>query len=746
MLAAVMRPPDALPLENHEAETTIEGVLERIVFANEADGWSVLRLARPGRRAQVTAVGNVFGVQPGETLRLAGRWVSDKKWGEQFEVSSFRSIVPSSVDGIERYLGSGLIRGLGKSLAKRVVEKFGAATLEIIENFPKRLREVEGIGPKRYQQILESWQEQREIQRVMVFLQSHGISTAHAVRIFKTYGAEAEAVVSENPYRLAADVFGIGFRTADVIAGNLGIPKDSPRRIEAGLVHLLREAADRGHVYLPATDLETAAANLLEAPPEPVQAGLDELARAADVVLVPIGGGERAVYLASLHDAESGLAAALRSLLEAPSSLPAIDAPRAIAWFEAREELTLAAKQRSAITMALASKVSILTGGPGTGKTTLLQGITQILDRKQCRILLAAPTGRAARRLAEATGREARTVHRLLEFDPVRQRFARGPDHPLEADLLIVDEASMLDVALARSTVEAVPIAGQLLLVGDVDQLPSVGPGRVLADLIASGALPVVRLDEIFRQAAESRIVVNAHHIRRGEMPQLRNPNEAASSRANPEARGDFFFIERQEPEEVLETLIHLVADRIPKGFGFDPAQEIQVLSPMNRGPLGVHNLNALLQEQLNPSGQEIPFGGRRLRLGDKVMQLKNNYQLEVANGDLGRIVDYDLEEQEIAVSFDGRRVSYAATELDELTLAYACSIHKSQGSEYPCVVVPVHMQHAIMLQRNLVYTALTRAKRLAVLIGQGKALALAVRNQDTRRRFTRLAERLASN
>lgn len=728
-------------------EETLEGVLERIVFADQDNAWSVLKLAVAGRRGQVTVVGNVLGVRPGETLRLAGRWVQDKKWGQQFKASSFKAVKPATLEGIERYLGSGLIRGVGKAMAQRLVAQFGAGTLEIIENHPERLRQVEGIGPKRCEQILEAWKEQRHIQRVMVFLQGHGVSTAYAIRIYKTYGPESETLVSENPYRLATDIHGIGFGTADAIAERLGVPRDSPRRAEAGLLHLLQQASDRGHLFLPKSRLLDEGQQLLEIPQSTLDASLKALIRRDQAVSEIVDsrdafsdtGDREAIFTTLLFRAEVALADSLMDLMKAPVEDPSIDIERALSHFEKREGLTLATQQRTAIEEALRSKVLVITGGPGTGKTTLLRGIVEILGRKGGKILLAAPTGRAARRLAEATGRDARTVHRLLEFDPSKGAFLRCASLHLEADLVIIDEASMLDTALARSLVEAVPPAGKLILVGDVDQLPSVGPGRVLADLINSGALAVVRLTEIFRQAESSRIVVNAHRVNRGEIP-LFERGERASQKG---PLSDFFFIPRQEPEELLETLIHLVTERIPRSFGFHPVEEIQVLAPMNRGLLGVHNLNAALQERLNPTGSPIPRSGGRLKVADKVMQLRNNYELEVFNGDLGRILSLDEEEEEISVDFEGRRVLYPLSDLDELAPAYACSIHKSQGSEYPCVVVPLHSQHFLLLQRNLLYTALTRAKKLAVLLGQPRALTTAVRNQDTRSRFTRLAQRL---
>jgi exodeoxyribonuclease V alpha subunit len=713
----------------------LEGALERVVFANEENAWSVVRLTVPGQGAPVTVVGNLLGVQPGENLRLSGEWITDPKYGRQFKVESYQTITPKTVGGIERYLGSGLIRGIGKVMASRLVAHFGIDTLEVIEHQPERLAEVGGIGPKRRGDIQKAWIEQREIKEVMVFLQSHGISTGHAIKIYKRYGAEAMAVLRQDPYRLATDIHGIGFQSADRIAASLGTAKTAPERLAAGVRHLLSEAADRGNVFLPRAKLIEEGQRLLDVEPGLLQGAVDALAGAGEVVLDSVPGApdeaREPVYSKALHAAETGVATRLRALLARPDLPFDIDPERAVAWFEKREALSLAPAQREAIRRGLTSKVLVITGGPGTGKTTLVRGILAILEKKGRTVLLAAPTGRAAKRLAEATGGTAATLHRLLEFDPRSRAFERNRDRPLGCDLLIVDEASMLDTVLAFHLLKAVPNGGRLIFVGDVDQLPSVGPGRLLGDLIRSGTIDVVRLKEIFRQAEQSAIVVNAHRINRGEMPKAASEGEA----------GDFFFIERKRPEDVLETVTELVAQRIPARFGLDPIEQIQVLSPMNRGSLGTQSLNAALRERLNPNGAQGPHG---LRVGDKVMQVRNNYDLEVWNGDIGRVVGIDEDEGKLKVEIDGRRVDYDAAALDELVLAYASTIHKSQGSEYPCVVVPLHSQHQIMLQRNLLYTALTRARRLAILVGESKALAAAVRNQRTSGRFTLLAERLS--
>ncbi len=718
---------------------TIEGAVDRIVYSNEENAWTVVRLAVRGR-GEVTAVGNLLGVQPGESLRLKGSWVKDRKWGKQFKAESYMTVKPETFTGIEKYLASGLVHGIGKELARRLVQHFGLDTLEVIDRAPGRLSEVQGIGKVRLERITKAWKEQREIRDVMVFLQSHGVSTNYAIKIYKLYGGEATARVRENPYRLAREVRGIGFKSADRIARHLEIAADSPQRAAAGVVHVLRQAADRGHVYLSRSQLLAATVELLDVATEIIEPALDRLIDDGELTAVtppesdPAASQQTpAIYMKPLEVAERGVAELFRALT-AQRTLPLeIDTDRALEWFQEQEKIELAWQQRQALRQAITCKLMVLTGGPGTGKTTLVKGIVRILSLKGLRIQLAAPTGRAAKRLAEATGLEAKTVHRLLEYNPRERAFSRDADQPLATDLLIVDEASMLDVTLTYHLLKAVPPRARLILVGDVDQLPSIGPGRVLADVIESGAVEVVRLTEIFRQALNSLIITNAHRVRIGEQPVLRPADD----------EGDFFFFERETPEAILGTVRRLVGERLPRSFSFDPGRDIQVLTPMQRGMLGAANLNAELQARLNPHGVGVTRAGRLLRIGDRVMQTRNNYDLDVFNGDVGHVERIDFDNDIATVDFDGRRVSYDFLELDELVLAYACSIHKSQGSEYPCVVIPLHTQHFTLLQRNLLYTALTRGRRLVIIVGSAKALEIAVTTEVSTRRSTLLAQRL---
>jgi len=683
----------------------------------------------------VTIVGSIPCPNPGETLRLKGEWTVDAKFGRQFRVESCLSVLPATITGIEKYLGSGLVKGIGPIMAKRVVGRFGLETLDIIEEIPEKLLEVEGIGPIRAERINKAWQEQKEVREVMVFLQGHGVSSTYAVKIYKAYGDKSVSVVKENPYRLALDISGIGFKTADRIARNMGIDPGSQIRAEAGIIHVLSELVDEGHVYYPQEKLIDTAASLLEVNRDVLETALTALVEQHRVV-VDEQQDDRAVYLTPLHVAEVNVARRLETLINSPRQLIQIDVEMAIQWVQRTIGMDLAEMQKEAIRKAVASKVLVLTGGPGTGKTTLLNCIIRILERKRQHILLASPTGRAARRLAEVTGREAKTIHRLLEYSPSEGGFKRNEENPLEADLVIIDEASMVDILLMNHLLKAVPPMATLLLVGDIDQLPSVGPGNMLKDVIASGRVETVRLTEVFRQAQESMIVVNAHRVNRGEFPVVRPPEGK---------RSDFYFIERDDAGKALDMVKDLCARRLPRSFRFDPFDDIQVMTPMHKGVVGVANLNAELQMLLNPTGKEVIRGGRCFRISDKVMQMTNNYEKEVFNGDIGRVVGIEQEEQKLAVRYEDRVVEYDWSQLDELVLAYAISIHKSQGSEYPAVVVPILPQHYVMLQRNLLYTAITRAKKLVVLVGSRRAIAMAAKNNRVQHRYTALAARLAA-
>lgn len=724
----------------------LEGILESFVFSNDDNGWSVVRLSVKGNGEPVTAVGSLLGVQPGESLRLEGYWVSDRKYGDQFKAQSFTTIKPATLVGIEKYLGSGMIKGIGPVMAARMVQCFGTETLDIIETDPSRLLEVEGLGKVRIEGICRAWHEQNDIKEVMIFLQSHGVTTTYAIKIYKEYGNKAIDIVSGNPYRLAVDIFGIGFRTADKIASNLGIAANSPQRAEAGVLHVLGSFSEDGHVCCPRALLVEKVAEMLEIDDRFVEQAIDSLSVEGLIVIENIAertvieGSDVAeethnelIYLRSLYASEVGAAGLMRQVLESDLVRLNIDMDNAISGFEREFSIELAEQQRDAIKRAIMSKMMVVTGGPGTGKTTLINGVIQILKGKERRVLLAAPTGRAAKRLSEATGMEAKTIHRLLEFSPRSMAFERGPDRPLEVDILILDEVSMVDIVLFYNVLKALPMTAQIVLVGDVDQLPSVGPGGVLKDVIASGRVEVVCLTEVFRQARESMVVMNAHAINSGRMPNVKEEGH----------RRDFFVIEKDEPEEVLETIKSLLTQRIPAHFGFSPTDDIQVLTPMHKGLLGTVNLNQELQELLNPEQESISRGSRTFRVADKVMQIRNNYDLDVFNGDIGKIASIDKVERVVRVNFEGKMVLYEQADLDELMLAYACSVHKAQGSEYPVVVLPLHTQHYMMLQRNLLYTAVTRGKKLVVVVGSKKALAIAVKNNKIQDRFTRLAERL---
>jgi exodeoxyribonuclease V alpha subunit len=720
-------PPSSAPTE------VLAGVVDRVTFHNAENGFCVLRISARGRRDPVTVVGHAATISAGEFVQASGAWINDRTHGVQFRASFLKATAPTTTEGIEKYLASGMIQGIGPVYARRLVRAFGAAVFEVIARAPARLREVKGIGPHRAQRITALWAEHRTIREIMLFLHQNGVGTARAVRIYKTYGADALRRISENPYRLARDIRGIGFRSADRIAERLGIEKTALIRVRAGISFALTQAMEEGHCGLPGEELAALTRQLLDVPAGLVDTALGLELEDGTVVADAIS-GRRCVFPAGLYRAEREIASKLQALGAGRPPWPVIDAEKAIPWVEKRTGLVLADRQKQAIGGALAAKVLVITGGPGVGKTTLVNALLAILRAKAVTILLCAPTGRAAKRLAETTGIEAKTIHRLLEADPATGAFRRTAERPLDCDLLVVDETSMVDVPLMRALVRALPDQAALILVGDVDQLPSVGPGQVLSDIITSGAVPVVRLTQVFRQAAASRIIVNAHRINEGAMPEL-----------DPVENGDFHFVDAADAEAGVRKLLALVRERIPKRFGLDPIRDIQVLCPMNRGGLGARALNLELQNALNPPGdRRVERFGWTFCQGDKVMQIENDYDRDVYNGDLGIVSHVGVEEGELAVDFDGRRVTYGFGELDALVLAYATTIHKSQGSEYPAVVIPLTTQHFTMLQRNLVYTGVTRGKRLVVLVGQRKALAIAVKGGQTRQRWSKLREWLA--
>ena len=717
---------------------SLSGLIERVTFFNEENGWAVLKIKAKGHRDHVTVVGSLPSVSAGEWVTAEGNWVQDRQFGLQFKAELLNSTAPTTKEGIEKYLGSGMVKGIGPIYAKKLVATFGEQIFDVIETQSARLEDVDGIGPKRRLRIKGAWAEQKVIRQIMVFLHSNGVSTSRAVRIFKTYGEDAIEKVQANPYALAKDIHGIGFKTADQIAQKIGIPHDSIIRACAGLSHVLLEATGNGHCALPLEFLKDEAGKLLLVDEKIVTAALEKTHADGDLVTENIN-DQALVFLPSLKRAEEGIASRIKSLVAQPSAYPPIDFDKAAEWCQARTGKELAPSQREALRQAISTRALVITGGPGVGKTTLVNAILKILTAKKIRCLLCAPTGRAAKRMSEATGLEAKTIHRLLEVQPASGSFFRNEANPLDCDLLVVDEMSMVDVPLMNHLLRALPRNSSLLLVGDVDQLPSVGPGMVLRNIIASGVVPVVRLTEMFRQAAHSRIITNAHRINEGYLPEL----------GAKDATSDFYFVEREEPERIADTLIDMVKNRMPGKFRLDPIRDIQVLCPMNRGSLGIRELNLRLQTELNPARSEEPSVekfGWQFRVRDKVLQTENDYDKEVFNGDIGQIVKIDPIEKEVSIRFDQREVVYDFGELDEVSLAYAITIHKSQGSEFPAVVIPLATQHYLLLQRNLVYTGVTRGKKLVVLIGQRKALAMAVKNNKTEQRFSGLLARLLAS
>lgn len=760
-----------LPLLRDADAVELCGTVERIVFHNEENGFTVLRLmpddgaadaaptrgagraGRPvprGQRDPVACVGHMTLPRAGTRLRVRGRWITNPRFGRQVEFSETEELLPATEEGIRLYLASGLIRGVGEEMAGRIVAKFGTDAIRVLDEEPERLLAVRGLGPKSLERIRESWARHRGVRDLLLFLQPHGITPALGIRIHRVYGEHALEIVRENPYRLAMDIRGIGFVTADAIAAKLGFAPDSPLRVEAAALYALQKATEDGNVYLPQDRLVEEVGAQVGAPPEAALDALDALERDQRLVREDFSeddapdaasgtdaaeGADIGVYLGRYHHCEAKTAYYLHRLLHSPKAVRFPDPDALAARVAAALPIRLAPEQLAAVTAAARSKVLVITGGPGTGKTTIINAVIRLFETARARILLAAPTGRAAKRMAETSGREARTIHRLLEYSPREDGFARNEDNPLACGLLVVDEASMMDCLLFYHLLKAVPLGATLVLVGDVHQLPSVGPGNVLGDIIASRAAPVVELTEIFRQSAESEIICNAHSINRGEVPVLESSRERLS---------DFYFIRQDDPERAAALMVELVTRHIPRRFGLDPVDEVQVLTPMHKGAVGAGRMNALLQEALNPNGLEVRRGDRAFRLHDKVMQVRNNYEKDIFNGDMGRITFLDPRERTLSVTFDGRVVPYDFDELDELAPAYAISIHKSQGSEYPAVVIPIMMQHYVLLQRNLIYTGVTRGKRLVILVGEPRALSMAVRNNKTRRRYTRLAQRLA--
>jgi exodeoxyribonuclease V alpha subunit len=716
--------------------------LERITYYNEENNFTVARLQEKGKKGLTTIVGRMAGITPGESLKLSGEWVHNQKYGEQFQVEQYEIITPSTLNGLEKYLGSGMIKGIGPVMARRIVKTFRLQTLDIIENSPEKLSQVEGIGQKRIEMIKKAWDEHKEIKEIMIFLQGHGVSASHSARIFKQYGNEAINIVKENPYRLAADIRGIGFVTADRIARNLGIDPASVIRAEEGALFVLREFMNEGHVYYPYEPLVDKTVELLEVEREIVVRAIANLFEQRRVILEDLNSAEgpfipnnKAVYLASFYTVEKNLAKKLLILKHKKPFQPPTGLEAVLSRVEKKLQIRLAPMQKEAVLKAIQNRVLVITGGPGTGKTTIIRAILELSRTLGFRSLLTAPTGRAARRMKEAAGYEAVTIHRLLEYSPARGSFQRNADNPLDTDMVIVDEASMIDIILMYQLVNALPPRASFILVGDVNQLPPVGPGNVLNEIIASGKFEVVTLTDIFRQSRESRIVVNAHRINSGKFPL----NETLP----PGERSDFYFIVEDDPQLVVEKILKLCTHHIPRRFGLHGVSDIQVLTPMYRGITGVDNLNVQLQRVFNAGGYGIDRGSRTYKVRDKVMQLVNNYDKEVFNGDIGFITEIDEQQKLVRVDFEGRHVSYEFSELDELVTAYAISVHKAQGSEYPAVIMPVMIQHYMLLQRNLIYTGITRGKKLVILIGSKKALAIAIRNNKPQLRYTMLGERL---
>jgi len=725
---------------NQNTLSDLQGQIERITYTNEENGFTIAKLKVYGQRELVTIVGNLMSPTPGEILKMKGEWANHPKYGEQFKIINYKTTVPATVYGIQKYLGSGLIKGIGPVMAKRIVKKFGKETLDIIEKDYEKLTEVEGIGEKRIAMIKNAWDEQKEIREVMIFLQTHGVSSGYATKIFKHYRDRSIEVVKENPYRLATDIFGIGFVTADRIAEKLGFDKNSELRAEAGILYVLHQLADEGHVFYPYEPLISKCQEILDVNRDIIVSAIGTITKDNRIVLEDLNEdidefkeNYKAVYLAKYHVCETAIAARVKALINIPKTIRKIDSDRAIDWVQKQLDISLAEKQKEAIKCAIDNKVMVITGGPGTGKTTIINAVLKVFSKLPINIMLAAPTGRAAKRMNETTGHEAKTIHRMLEYSFRKGGFQKDDEDPLDCDLLIIDEASMIDTILMHYLLKAIPKEATFILVGDVNQLPSVGAGNVLKDIISSGVVPVVELNEIFRQAKESQIIVNAHKINNGVIPSLDSNQQDT----------DFYFIQKEDPEDVLRIILELAKDRVPNKFGFDAFDDIQILTPLHKGVVGAGNLNVELQKTLNPGEGGVIRGNKNFRVNDKVMQIKNNYDKDIFNGDIGIISRINQEEQVVIITFDGRPVEYDYADLDEIVLAYAVSVHKSQGSEYPAVIIPVVTQHYILLQRNLIYTAVTRGRKLVVMVGTKKALAIGVKNNKTEKRYTYLRQRL---
>jgi exodeoxyribonuclease V alpha subunit len=723
------------------SQIELEGQIERVTYSNQETGYTVATISVPGHQEPVTIVGNILAPTPGEVLLVKGAWINHPRFGRQFRVDSHSVRVPATVPGIKKYLASGLIKGIGPVMAARIVGEFGEKTLEVIEHQPEELARIEGLGPKRVEMIKKAWADQREIRDIMIFLQTYGVGSAYAAKIFRQYGGNSISVVKTNPYRLATDIFGIGFNTADKIAGELGFDKTSIIRVEAGILYIMDQVSEEGHVYYPYDLLLERCGRVLEVDTDTISEAFGTVVSKKKLVVEDLNKdlnrftpNKKAVYLTRFHVSETGVAESMSRIVSRRKDIRDFAVDKAIEWVQKRIRLQLVEKQIEAVKGAISEKVTVITGGPGTGKTTIINAVIKIYNELGARVLLAAPTGRASKRMSEATGYPAKTVHRMLEFSYQKGGFQRNEKRLLEVDVLILDEVSMMDTILMHHLLKAVPEATSVVLVGDADQLPSVGAGNVLKDIIDSGTVQVVELNEIFRQPDESRIIVNAHRINKGLMPDIGKHGGHLE---------DFYFIEQEDQAQVLEIIKELVINRIPQRFGLDPVDGIQVISPMHKGMVGTGNLNAVLQEALNPCQITLTRGDRVFKLHDKVMQVRNNYEKEVFNGDIGRITGIDPENRQITVIFDHSAVLYDYADLDEITLAYAISVHKSQGSEYSAVVMPILSQHYVLLQRNLIYTGVTRGKRLVVIVGGKRALAMGIENNRVIQRYTYLSERL---